>query len=56
MKSSRNPTNQDVAHWLKLWDDYLTVLYHQTNDPQRPSELTGGISRYFRPADLPYAR
>jgi hypothetical protein len=56
MKSSRNPTNQDVAHWLKLWDDYLTALYHQTNDPQRPSELTGGISCYFRPADLPYAR
>ena len=37
---------------LTLMDDYLTALYHQRHDPTRPPELTGGISRYIRPADL----
>ena len=41
---------------LKLMDDYLTALYHQRHDPERPPELADRISRYFCPADLPYAR
>lgn len=41
---------------LKLLDDYYLALYHEANDPKRPPELIGRISRYFRPTDLPHAR
>lgn len=55
-KPKLDPTSQDIETWLKLWDDYITALYHECNDPQRPPEFTDRISRYFRPADLPNAR
>ena len=47
---------QDPEALLKLMDEYYTALYHQVNDPQRPTELAHRISRYFRPADLPNSR
>jgi len=48
--------HQSPQELLKLMDDYYTALYHQLHDPQRPPELAGRISRYFRPTDLPHAR
>lgn len=37
---------------LKLMDDYLTALYHQHHDPERPPELADRISRFISPADF----
>lgn len=45
-------TNKQAQAILKLWDDYYTALYHQINDPKRPPEQLGRISRFLRPADL----
>ncbi len=56
VKAKPQPTNQDIKTWLQHWDDYFLALYHECNDPQKPSEYTDRISRYFRPTDLPYAR
>jgi hypothetical protein len=50
--SNRKRPLPDPQELLTLMDDYLTALYHQRHDPTRPPELTGRISRYFRPADL----
>jgi hypothetical protein len=33
-------------------DDYLTALYRQRHDPQRPPELADRISRHIHPTDL----
>jgi cobalamin biosynthesis Mg chelatase CobN len=37
---------------LTLMDSYLTALYHQRHDPERPPELADRICRHIRPADL----
>ena len=34
-----------------MMDEYLTALYHQRHDPERPPELADRISRYYSPAD-----
>jgi hypothetical protein len=54
--SNRKRKLAEPQELLTLMDDYLTALYKERHDPQRPSELADRISRYFRPADLPYAR
>jgi hypothetical protein len=50
--SKRKRPLPDPQELLTLMDNYLTALYHQRHDPERPTELAGGISRYIRPADL----
>ena len=37
---------------LTLMDEYLTALYRQANDPERPPELADRICRHIRPADF----
>ena len=37
---------------LTLMDDYITALYRDLHDPQRPPELTDRICRFIRPADF----
>jgi hypothetical protein len=41
---------------LTLMDEYLTALYHQHHDPERPPELVDRICRYLSPTDLSNAR
>ncbi len=50
--SNRKRKPASPQELLTLMDDYLTALYHQRHDPQRPPEFPDRISRYIRPADL----
>ena len=49
--SNRKHPLPDPQELLTLMDDYLTALYHQHHDPERPPELAGRISRRIRSAD-----
>ena len=50
--SNRKRKQASPQELLTLMDDYLTVLYHQRHDPERPPELADRICRFIRPADL----
>ena len=49
--SNRKHQPASPQELLTLMDDYLTALYHQRHDPERPPELADRISRYIRSAD-----
>ena len=49
--SNRKRKPASPQELLTLMDDYLTALYHQLHDPQRPPELPDRICRYIRLAD-----
>ena len=49
--SNRKHPLPDPQELLTLMDDYLTALYHQRHDPERPPELAGRISCYIRLPD-----
>jgi hypothetical protein len=49
--SNRKRPLPDPQELLTLMDDYLTALYHQRHDPERPPELPDRICRYIRLAD-----
>ena len=46
--SNRKQPLPDPQELLTLMDDYLTALYHQRHDPERPPELAGRISCHIR--------
>ena len=50
--SNRKPVKASPQELLTLMDEYLTALYRQRHDPERPPELADRICRYIRPADL----
>lgn len=45
-------TNQQARDMLQALDDQYLALYRKINDPQRPPESLGRVSRLYRPADL----
>ena len=49
--SNRKRPLPDPQELLTLMDDYLTALYHQRHDPERPPELAGRISCHIRLPD-----
>jgi len=49
-KRKRKPASPQEL--LTLMDDYLTALYRQRHDPERPPELTDRICRLICPTDL----
>ena len=49
--SNRKRPLPDPQELLTLMDDYLTALYHQRHDHERPPELPDRICRYIRLAD-----
>lgn len=50
--SSRKRLKASPQELLTLMDDYLTALYHDRHDPERPPELTDRICRFICPTDL----
>jgi hypothetical protein len=52
LMSKRKRPLPDPQELLTLMDNYLTALYHQRHDPERPPELADRICRHIRPADL----
>ena len=50
--SSRKQPETSPQELLTLMDDYLTALYHDRHDPERPPELTDRICRFICPTDL----
>jgi len=50
--SNRKRKPASPQELLTLMDEYLTALYRQRHDPERPPELTDRICRRIRPADL----
>lgn len=50
--SKRKHKSASPQELLTLMDEYLTALYRQRHDPERPPELTDRICRYIRPADI----
>ena len=49
--SNRKRKPASPQELLTLMDDYLTALYQQRHDPERPPELPDRISRYCSQAD-----
>ncbi len=50
--SNRKRHKASPQELLTLMDDYLTALYRDRHDPERPPELTDRICRYIRSTDL----
>jgi hypothetical protein len=50
--SKRKRKQASPQELLTLMDEYLTALYHQHHDPQRPPELANRICRHICPTDL----
>ena len=45
-------TNQQFLDLQNAWEQYHSALYFEINDPERPPEQLGRVSRLLRPADL----
>lgn len=50
--SNRKRKQASPQELLTLMDDYLTALYRQRHDPERPPELADRVSRFISPADF----
>jgi hypothetical protein len=50
--SNRKRKPASPQELLTLMDDYLTTLYRQRHDPERPPELADRVSRFIRPTDI----